>query len=196
MDSLAGLLPWFLQYGYFALFFLLLFGDLYLPLPSNLALLGAGVLSHISVGGLHFNFFIAAIIGFVACVLGDTIAYFLSRSFTSPKRRARAEVRHSSYRKVAHHLRAHPIITVSATRLIGFLSPLTSSLSGFSKLPYRIFIVGDVIGNAACVLIYMWVGYTAESVSGNLVELLSFASGILLIFGVIYAGSIIFLREK
>jgi membrane protein DedA with SNARE-associated domain len=85
---------------------------------------------------------------------------------------------------------------VSATRLIGFLSPLTSSLSGFSKLPYRIFIVGDVIGNAACVLIYMWVGYTAESVSGNLVELLSFASGILLIFGIIYAGSIIFLREK
>ncbi len=196
MDSFSWLLVWFLQYGYFALFFLLLFGDLYLPLPSNLALLGAGVLSHISINGLHFNFFIAAGVGFIACVFGDTGAYYLSRYFTSPKRRARAEVRHASYRKVAHHLREHPIITVSATRFIGFLSPVTSSLSGFSKLPYRIFIVGDCIGNAACVLIYMWVGYTAESVSGNLVELVSFASGIFLLFGVIYAGSIILLREK
>jgi membrane protein DedA with SNARE-associated domain len=195
MDSLAGLLPWFLEYGYFALFVLLFSGGIYLPLPSNVALIAAGVLSHISVDGLHFNFVIAASIAFLASVLGDIGAYYLSRTFTSKKRRAKLEKRHASYRKIEKHLRAHPVITVASTRLIGFLSPAINSLAGFSKLSFVQFVIGDVVGNAVCVILYMGVGYYAESISGNLVTLVSIGSGVLVVFAIVYVGILLFLRE-
>jgi membrane-associated protein len=196
LGSLAGLLPWFLKYGYFALFSLLFLGGIYLPLPSNLALLGAGILSHITDQGLHFNFFIAAGVAFTASILGDTGAYYLSRRFTSKKRRAKFEKGHPTYVKLESYLRRHPVWTVGVSRMIGFLSPAVNSLAGFSKLPVRIFLTGDIIGNAFTVLIYMLVGYEAQSVSGNLVELLGFATSGLLVLAVIYIAAIVFLRRK
>jgi membrane protein DedA with SNARE-associated domain len=196
MNSFAGVLPWFLHYGYFALFGFLLLGGLYLPLPSNVALLGAGVLSHITKDGLHFNFFIAALVAFIASMLGDVGAYYLARRFTSKKKREKLEKKHGIYSKVEHYLKKHPIMTVAVTRLIGFLSPAVNSLAGFSKLHVRTFILGDALGNVVCVLLYMWVGFVAESVSGNLVNLISYGIGILVLIALIYGAVIYFLRKK
>ena len=196
LNTLAGLLPWFLKYGYFALFGFLFLGGVYLPLPSNVALLAAGVLSHISVEGLHFNFFIAAGVAFAASMLGDMGAYFLARRFTSSKRRKKFEKGHPTYVKLEGYLKRHPIWTVSVSRMIGFLSPAVNTLAGFSKLHARTFLIGDVIGNVFTVLIYMIVGYVAQSVSGNLVELLGFATSGLLVLAVIYIGAIVFLRKR
>lgn len=196
MNSFAGVLPWFLHYGYFALFGFLFLGGLYLPLPSNVALLGAGVLSHIPQDGLHFNFFIAALIAFVASMLGDVGAYYLARRFTTRKKRERLENKHGIYSKVEHYLKKHPIMTVAVTRLIGFLSPAVNSLAGFSKLHIRTFILGDALGNVVCVFLYMIVGYEAESVSGNIVHLLSLGVGVLGVLLVSYVAIFYFLKKK
>ena len=144
-----------MKYGYFALFVLLFLGGIYVPLPSNVALLFAGILSHITVQGLHFNFFIAAGVAFVASMLGDIGAYYLSRRFSSKKKREAFEKKHQFYRKLESYLKRHPVMRVSVTRLIGFLSPAVNTLAGFSKLHTRTFIIGSAIGNVATVLLYM-----------------------------------------
>ena len=196
MNSFVSLLPWFLQYGYYALFALMFLGSLYFPVPSNIALLGAGALSHISIQGLHFNIFIAALVALIGSTLGDIGAYYISRRVSSPKRREKFEKGHKIYRKLESYLKRHPIMTVSSTRLIGFLSPATNTLSGFSKLPVRTFIKGDVLGNTIYVIVFMGAGYLVESASGNIVVLLGFATATLVVLALLYIGAIVFLREK
>ncbi len=196
MSTLQELLPWFLQYGYVAIFGFMFLSELYIPIPSNITLLAAGILSHISEGGVHLNFFIAAAVAFLASVAGDSLAYVVSRAFTSKKRREKLEAKHASYRKVEKYLKKHPRATIAVTRFIGFLSPAVNTLSGFSKLAFSRFITGDIIGNAVCVLLYMGVGYVAESLTGNLVSLLSLGVGILVALTVLYIGTIIFLRRE
>ncbi|MDB5265402.1 MAG: hypothetical protein JWM39_115 [Parcubacteria group bacterium] len=196
MNSFGGLLPWFLHYGYFALAGFLLLGGLYLPLPSNVAILAAGVLSHISQDGVHFNFFVAAGVAFSASVLGDVGAYYIARRLVSRRKQKSLEKKHKSYLKLEIYLKKHPILTISVTRLIGFLSPGVNTLAGSVRLPVRTFIAGDILGNVICVLLYMSVGYVAESVSGNLVNLLGIGIGILVIVVGIYAAAMFFLREK
>jgi membrane-associated protein len=196
MNSFASLLPWFLHYGYLALFLLMFTGSLYLPVPSNIALIGAGALSHFSQNGLHFNIFIAALIGLAGSTLGDVISYYIARKFSSKKRREKFEKKHKSLHKIEKYLKKHPLMTISVTRLIGFLSPITNSLAGFSKLKAHTFILGDIIGNIIYVIIFMGAGYVVGSASGHLVDLLGFATGTLVILALIYIGGIVFMREK
>lgn len=196
MSSFASLLPWFLEYGYFALFAVMLLGAFYLPVPSNIGLLAAGALSHFSASGVHFNIFLAALVGFAGSVLGDTGAYYFSRRFSSHERREKLKARHNTYRKLEGYLKRHPILTVSVTRLIGFLSPVTNTLAGFSKLHFHLFILGDILGNAVYVILFMAVGYGVGSANDNLVALISFASATLVALALIYIGAIVFLREK
>ena len=196
MNSFASLLPWFLQYGYFALFILMLAGGLYLPVPSNIALIGAGALSHFSQNGLHFNIFLAPAIGLVGSIMGDIGAYYISRKFSSPKRRAKFEKNHKSLHKLELYLKKHPLMTVSVTRLIGFLSPSVNTLAGFTKLSARTFILGDILGNIAYVIIFMGAGYLVGNANGNIVELLGFGTGILVVLAGVYIGAIILMRKK
>jgi membrane-associated protein len=196
VNSFTSLLPWFLRYGYYALFALMFLGGLYFPVPSNIALLGAGALSHISIDGLRFNIGIAVLIAFVGAVLGDCGTYYIARRFSSPKRREAFEKKNKSYRKIEAYLKRHPVMTVAVTRLIGFLSPATNTLAGFSKLSFKTFLLGDTVGNAIYVVLFMGVGYVVESTSGNLVALLGLVTATLVVIALLYIGAIIFLRGK
>jgi membrane-associated protein len=196
MNSFFSLLPWFLRYGYYALFALMFLGGLYFPVPSNIALLGAGALSHVTIDDLHFDIGVAALVGFIGSILGDCSTYYIARRFSSPTRREKFEKGNKSYRKIEAYLKRHPLMTVGATRLIGFLSPATNTLAGFSKLSFRTFLLGDTIGNAVYVVLFMGAGYVVGSVSGNLAALFAFITGILVILSLLYIGAIIFLRDR
>jgi membrane-associated protein len=195
MNSLVSVLPEFLRYGYFALFALMLVGGLYVPVPSNIALIGAGALSHFSQDGLHFNIFIAGLIGLAGSVIGDVASYYIARKLSSPKRRAAFEKKHKSLHKLEKYLKQHPLLTVSITRLIGFLSPAVNTLSGFTKLRANIFILGDVIGNIVYVIVFMGAGYLVGSANGHLITLLGVATATLVVLAILYIGGILLMRK-
>jgi membrane protein DedA with SNARE-associated domain len=195
MESLTDILPWFLHYGYVALFFIMAVGELYLPVPSNLALLAAGALSRLSEGGVHFNIFLAAGVAFIASIVGDMAAYYIARKFGSQKRQEKFETQHKSFRKISTYFKKHPIITICVTRLIGFLSPIVNSLAGFTKLSAKSFFCADVLGNAIYVILYMGIGYIIGGASGSIVTLLAEATGVLVVFSLVYIGAILLLKE-
>lgn len=196
MDSLVSVLPYFFQYGYVALFVLMFIGGFYLPVPSNIALVAAGALSHFSYDGFHFNIFLAALIGFAGSVLGDTCSYYIARRFGKHERRERFEKRHTSLRKIGGYLKRHPILTIGTTRLVGFLSPIVNSLSGFTKLPVRTFLLGDILGNAAYVILFMGAGYLIGVATNNVVDILAFGTGTLAVLACMYVGAIVFVQRK
>ncbi len=197
MESFLDVLPSLFEYGYVALTAIMFLGGFYLPVPSNTVLVAAGALSHISYDGLHFNIFLAAAIALIASILGDIGSYYVARRIGHHKqRRERFEAKYKTFVRVGNYLKRHPIRTVSITRLIGFLSPVVNTLSGFTKLPIRIFIIGDIIGNVIYVALFMGAGYLIGSQANNLGELITYTTALLAGVAVIYIGAIIFMQRR
>jgi membrane-associated protein len=187
MAELTPILPLFLMYGYVALFVLVYLGWVYIPVPSNLALIGAGILSHITQNGLHFNIFIAAAVALIAGVLGDISGYFVARQFGNETRQKKFEEKHTS----------HTLLTVGVSRLIGFASPLINSLAGFSKTSVRVFLLGDILGNIAYVAVYMGLGFFIGDASSNTFSFIGVIIGGFIVFLSFYAGIyILFIRDS
>lgn len=195
MQAIQPLLPYFFQYGYLALFVILFLSAAYLPLPANIAVIAAGALSHFSSNGVHFNLFLAAAVAVTGNILGDVSGYYLARRFSSPKRRERFQRRHKSFRKIENYLKEHPFMTIGVSRLIGFASPIVNTLAGFTKLPIRIFLVGDIVGNALYTTLYIGIGYVIGSQINNSNVLIGSVTGIVVLIGAIYAAAIYLLRD-
>jgi membrane-associated protein len=197
MAELTPILPLFLMYGYVALFVLVYLGWVYIPVPSNLALIGAGMLSHITQNGLHFNIFIAAAVALIAGVLGDISGYFVARQFGNETRQKKFEEKHTSYKKLLKYLQSHTLLTVGVSRLIGFASPLINSLAGFSKTSVRVFLLGDILGNIAYVAVYMGLGFFIGDASSNTFSFIGVIIGGFIVFLSFYAGIyILFIRDS
>jgi membrane-associated protein len=197
MSELAPVLPYFFTYGYVALFFLVFLGAVYIPVPSNLALIGAGILSQITQNGVHFNIFLAAAVGLIANVLGDMSGYFIALKFGNEARQRKFERKHASYEKLSKYLKSHTLITVGVSRLVGFASPWVNALSGFTKIPAGKFLLGDVLGNTVYISLYIGLGYILGNSSSQTFTIICIiAAAVFLLFSFYAIIYILFIRNS
>ncbi|HEU5033823.1 MAG TPA: DedA family protein [Mycobacteriales bacterium] len=156
------------HYGYLAVAGFLFFEDFGVPLPGETMLIAASLYA----GTGHLNVWLVALIGFGAAVLGDNVGFAIGHFggrelverfgkyvFLTPKRIDHAE----------DFFNRHGGKVVTVARFIEGLRQLNGIIAGTVGMPWRRFLVFNVIGAALWVGVWTSLGYLA----GNHVEAIS-----------------------
>lgn len=157
---LASLAPVLNQYGYLAVGGFLTLEDFGVPVPGETILIAAAVYA----GAGKLNIAVVMIVGVVAAVLGDNIGYAIGAYggrrvverygkyvFITPERYEKAE---RFFQK-----RGGGIVIVA--RFIEGLRQLNGIIAGTSSMPWRRFVVFNIIGAVLWVGTWSMVGYFA-----------------------------------
>ena len=153
------------HWGYLAVGTFLFLEDFGVPLPGETMLIAASLYA----GAGHLNVWLVGIVGFVAAVLGDNVGYVIGRNggrrfierfgryvFVTPARLDRAEA----------FFEKHGGKVVAIARFIEGLRQLNGVIAGTVGMPWRRFLLFNIIGAAVWVATWTSLGYLA----GNNVE--------------------------
>ncbi|ULJ59479.1 DedA family protein [Wielerella bovis] len=189
---LALLENFFIQFGYVAVFFVLVLCGFGVPIPEDITLVAGGVIS-----GLHYtNVHIMAIVGFFGVMVGDGIMFLLGKFYGErilrfkpvarlmpPKRYAQVRQKFDQY--------GNRVLFV-ARFLPGLRSPifLTAGMSG--KISFWQWLMMD--GFAALISVPVWVylgNYGAENKDWLMQQVHRFQHGLYI---VLILGAVAFAR--
>jgi membrane protein DedA with SNARE-associated domain len=153
------------DWGYLAVGGFLFVEDFGIPVPGETMLIAASLYA----GAGHLDIWLVAVVGFVAAVLGDNVGYLIGRSggrelvlkygravFITPERLDRAEDFFSRY--------GGRVVFIA--RFIEGLRQLNGVIAGIVEMPWRRFLLFNMLGAAVWVAVWSSVGYLA----GNNVE--------------------------
>lgn len=185
MSLTDQLLAALVLYGLPALFAMILFSSVGLPLPCGLLLVAAG--SFVAQGEWTLGSVI--LVGTLAAVLGDHIGYGLAR-WGGRKLILRLSLRLGAevdFRKMEASTRRWGGLGIFLSRwLFVALGPWANVASGIAAYPWRYFVVWDVLGELLWVVLYVTLGYIFSERVAALMEILASLSWVLL--GLALAG--------
>jgi membrane protein DedA with SNARE-associated domain len=173
---------WLHDWGYLAVGGFLFFEDFGIPLPGETMLIAASLYA----GAGHVNIWLVAMVGFVAAVLGDNVGYVIGRYgghdvvlkygkvvFITPDRLDRAEAFFSR----------HGGQVVFIARFVEGLRQLNGVIAGIVEMPWRRFVLFNMLGAATWVAFWCSVGYFA----GDHVETITrYATYVAIAVGVVF----------
>ncbi|HET7529815.1 MAG TPA: DedA family protein [Mycobacteriales bacterium] len=161
-DHLEGTLH---DWGYLAVAGFLFLEDFGVPVPGETMLIAAALYA----GAGQLDIWVVGVVGFVAAVLGDNVGYLIGRSggrelvlkygkvvFITPERLDRAE----------DFFTRHGGQIVFVARFIEGLRQLNGIIAGIVEMPWRRFLLFNMLGAAVWVALWSSLGYLA----GNHVE--------------------------
>ena len=192
-DSLQLIEHYMLLYGYWAVFFGVMLENAGLPVPGETILLVAGYFSFIGIFRAPLVMLIAA----TGAVIGDNIGFaighhfgrgFLVRVgrffFLTPKRIEHME----------NYFAKHGNKTILVARFITGLRVFAALLAGASKMPWRVFVIYNVLGAILWSVVITMLGYLFGQSLPLLVKWVGRSGTILLIAGILIA--LIFWRVR
>lgn len=193
----AFLEAFFTQYGYIAVFIVLIACGLGMPIPEDLTLVTGGVIAGLGHANVHIMF----IVGMIGVLTGDGLMFIAGRIFgdrilsfrfvqriMTPKRYAKVQNKFDQYgNRVLFFARFLP----------GLRTPiyLTAGISG--KVSLWQFILMD--GLAAMVSVPIWVylgSYGAENIDWLMHKVHQFQTGLYIILAVSVAGMLFYFWRK
>jgi membrane protein DedA with SNARE-associated domain len=157
------------HWGYFAVFLLIILGNVGLPIPEESILAFAGYL--VWRGQLHFS--VILVIGIVGAAAGDNLGYWIGRRY------GRVAVERYSRRILMNPERLqtlgcfvmkHGFLGVFAARFIPGLRFLAGPLAGAAGLPVRSFVMANMLGALVYVPYAVGIGYAVGYGLGTYVE--------------------------
>ncbi len=157
------------HWGYVAIFVLVVFGNMGIPLPEETVLLVAGYL--VWRGELRLP--IVLVVGFISAVVGDNIGYWLGRRFGRD-----ALARHASWllggpmrlAAMQAFVARHGSVAVFIARFVPGLRFIAGPLAGALGLPVPSFLAANLLGAAFYVPITVGVGYAVGYGLGDYLE--------------------------
>jgi|SRR3989344_952083 len=175
-------LTFLLLYKYAALFVIAFVAALILPIPASTTLAAAGAFS--SQGYLDLG--TVLIVAFMANVAGDIAGYLLARRYGEAvlyKIGFRRVLESSRYRALREYFLSSQWSLIYFSRFLTQIGPAVNLLSGLVKVPYKIFFLFDVLGEASYVLLYALAGYFLGSQWENNVDFFIKAALVMLSLG-------------
>ena len=156
------------HWGYLAVAGFLFFEDFGVPVPGETLLIAASLYA----GAGHLNIWLVAVVAFAAAVLGDNVGYVIGHYggrelierfgkyvFVTPARLDRAE----------DFFRRHGGKVVTIARFVEGLRQLNGIIAGTVEMPWKRFILFNMLGAALWVATWSGLGYLA----GNHVQTIS-----------------------
>jgi membrane protein DedA with SNARE-associated domain len=157
------------HWGYFAVFLLIILGNVGLPIPEESILAFAGYL----VWRRQLHFSVILVIGIVGAAAGDNLGYWIGRRY------GRVAVERYSRRMLMNPKRLqtlgcfvmkHGFLGVFSARFIPGLRFLAGPLAGAAGLPVRSFVVANMLGALVYVPYAVGIGYAVGYGLGTYVE--------------------------
>lgn len=128
-------------------------------LPGDSILFTAGVLVH--AGVLDFNVHLLVMLTFIAAVLGDAVGYTFGRR-VGPKifKRPNSRIfKQENVRKAEEFYKKHGSKTIIIARFIPVVRTFAPIVAGVANMPYKKFVVYNVIGAILWAVGIVYLGY-------------------------------------
>ena len=168
---LRGLEPWLHHYGVAAVFLILTFESLGIPLPGESLLIVAAILAgrgDISFFGLFFS-------AWTGAVLGDNIGYLIGRMLGRNLLRRygrKIGLTAERLRKVEAVFARYGPVTVGFARFLNVLRQLNGVVAGTLEMDWRRFLVFNALGGALWVSAWVGAGFCLGSYGTNIAALM------------------------
>lgn len=185
------------QWGYLAIFLIVILGNVGLPVPEETTLVLAGYL----VWRGELNWLVVAAVGIMAAVAGDNAGYWIGRRYGGgllDRLRQLVRVSPERFERMRRFVIRHGPRAVFVARFITGLRFLAGPMAGAMGLGLRPFVVANVLGAVVFVPLCVGAGYAVGVGLGDYVErarrILGEAEHILLGAAVLAIGAVLLLR--
>lgn len=145
------------QYGYVALFCIVLVGGTYVPIPAGVILVAVGALSH------HHHFFtltLSFLVALAGSLTDDALTYGVTRWIGKKEKYQRFVDRAPYIGFIQEEFKKRPALVVAASRFVGFTGMPVNALAGLTRMPLIKFIPAAAFGDGICIAIYLAIGFT------------------------------------
>lgn len=156
---LQPILSYLLLYKYSALFLVTLLGAIALPLPSAPSLMAAAAFASQGYLSLAWVFITASL----ANIIGDNLCYWLARKYGKPilyKLGFRKILESPTYDWIQTEIKTYKAPVVFFSRFNVPTTIAVNIIAGLSTMPYRAFLIYDVLGEILQVTMYVIIGYS------------------------------------
>ncbi len=189
MDILQTLIDFFTGYGYFAVFFVLLFCGFGIPIPEDVTLVAGGIISGLGYANEHTMF----VVGMAGVLAGDSIMFMIGRLYGPKVRRIRLVRRiltPARFRAVQEKFARYGNWVLFVARFLpGLRTPIFLTAGMSRRISFWRFLVLD--GFAALISVPLWV-YLGYFGAYNREWLLTMVhrgqNGVLTIIGILALG--------
>ena len=177
MEVLHHLIAFFSEYGYFAVFIVLVACGFGLPVPEDITLIAGGVICSLSEGGnLHgLNINIMCMVGLIGVLSGDSSMFMLGGKLGSRITRVpglKHIITPKIYAKIQDKVHRYGVKILFVARFLpGLRAPIFVTAGMSHKVKFWKFILLD--GTAALISVPIWVyaGYFFANDLNHLLEL-------------------------
>ncbi len=155
---MGAMAPWLHAYGSAAVFVILLFESLGLPLPGESLLIVAAVLA----GRGEMSFPVLLLAAWGGAVAGDNIGYLIGRTLgrTLLRRYGRkVGIKPESLQKVEAVFARYGAITVGVARFVNILRQLNGVVAGALEMHWLKFLFFNAVGGVVWVAVWTTAGY-------------------------------------
>ncbi|HZD90403.1 MAG TPA: DedA family protein, partial [Pseudolabrys sp.] len=155
---LGAMAPWLHAYGSIAVFVILTFESLGLPLPGESLLVVASILA--GRGELSFPALLLA--AWCGAVLGDNIGYVIGKALGRPLLRRYGQkvgISHEKLQKVEAVFARYGAVAVGFARFVNILRQLNGVVAGALEMHWLKFLIFNALGGAAWVAAWTTAGY-------------------------------------
>ncbi len=194
-NAILVLEPFVKHYGYFGVGGLLLLESTGIPIPGETTLIAAAVFSGLG----QLNILIVIIVGIMACVIGDNIAYLIGS--TGGRRLIEKYGKYilldqAKYRRVEEFFEKRGGIVVIGARFFEGLRQLNGFIAGSSSMSWSSFLAFNVIGAVLWVGFWSIVGFFSGSYINTLLKYQAYLSMALLAVAVFFALKFLLNKRK
>jgi membrane protein DedA with SNARE-associated domain len=186
MDALLNLVP---DYGYAGIIVFLVLTGCGLPLPEEVALIAAGVLS---VPGGKLDPWLALASCLIGCLVGDSIMYWIGRKIgrrvmnsKTPWGKYLTPEREKLLEYMIHEHGAKVLFV--ARFLVGIRSPVYLT-TGILRYPFWKFILADLFCASVVILLFFGLSYYFGEAVGQWIRNAEYGLTIVVVVGVIIGG--------
>ncbi len=163
MELLYHLVDFFSNYGYVAVFCVLIACGFGLPVPEDITLVAGGVICGLAVVERHLNPNIMVLVGLIGVLSGDGVMFFLGRTLGSKVTRLpllKHVITPVTYAKIQDkaHKYGHKILFI-ARFLPGLRAPIFMTAGISHRVQFWKFILMDGAAALISVPVWVYVGY-------------------------------------
>jgi membrane protein DedA with SNARE-associated domain len=186
MDVLLNLVH---DYGYVGIIIFLVLTGCGLPLPEEVALIAAGVLS---APGQPLNPWISLLCCLIGCLVGDSIMYFIGRKIG--RRVMNSKTPWGKYltpereKLLEYMIHEHGVKVLFVARfLVGIRSPVYLT-TGILKFPFVRFILADLLCASVVILLFFGLSYYFGEAVGQWIRNAEYGLTVVVVIGLIIAA--------
>ncbi|MFC1659348.1 DedA family protein [Pseudomonadota bacterium] len=172
------LAEYFLEFGYFGIFILMLIESSFIPFPSEIVMIPAGYFA--STG--QMNMYLAIFLGTLGSLIGAIINYYLSFKIGREILLKCKIINEKKLKKAENYFEKHGVFSIFIGRLLPVIRQYISIPAGICRMNFTKFSLFTAIGAGIWVTLLTIFGYIVGNNKEKIIENLYFVKIFIIVF--------------